>query len=168
MIVTRCNPADIDLIFEFYDMAIAYQKQQFHKAWMGFERALVEQDIAEGRQWKVVSGDKVACIFVHTNNDPLIWLEKDADPAIYLHRIVTHDDFRGQHILQTIIEWAKGFCAENGRTYIRMDTWSDNQHLIDYYIRSGFAHIGTLVLPDKAGLPVHYGSSDSALLEMKA
>jgi hypothetical protein len=47
--------ADFHTIFEFYDLAVAYQK--FNKHWMGFDADLVLKEITETRQWKIVIDD---------------------------------------------------------------------------------------------------------------
>ena len=43
-----------------------------------------------------------------------------------------------------IIEWAKKYCKENGKQFIRMDTWGENTKLIEYYKKCGFELEGTL------------------------
>lgn len=63
---------DIDSIFEFYEMAIAYQKTKFNKQWLGFERDLVAKEISENRQWKIIINDEIACVFAITFEDESI------------------------------------------------------------------------------------------------
>lgn len=147
---------DIDMIFEMYDKAIAYQKTVFNKQWLGFERDLIETEIRENRQLKIVIGDAVACIFAIAFNDAVIWKEKDKRPSIYIHRIVTNPNFRGAGFVKTIIDWAKEYCLLNGKDYIRLDTWGDNPKLIDYYVKCGFNYVETINLDNTAGLPIHY------------
>lgn len=157
---------DIDTIFKLYDQATAYQKTVFHKSWEGFDREMVMTEIKENRQWKIVIDDKIACIFALTFNDALFWKEKDKQPSIYIHRIVTDDAFRGVGFVNTIIEWAKIYCVENSKDFIRMDTWGDNPKLIDYYVKCGFDYVETVDLDNTEGLPVHYKGT-LALFEIK-
>ena len=160
------TPDDHALIFSFYDMAIAYQKTVFHLQWEGFDRKLVEKEIAENRQWKIMIDNEVACIFVLTFNDALFWKEKDKQPSIYIHRIVTNPKFRGAAFVLSIIEWARGYCALNNKQFIRMDTWGSNQKLIDYYVKCGFNFLETVSLDNTEGLPKHYKGT-LALFEIK-
>jgi ribosomal protein S18 acetylase RimI-like enzyme len=148
--------ADLDLIFTFYDLATAFQKTVSAKHWLGFDRQMVEQEIRENRQWKLMLAGKVAGIFATTFNDVQFWGEKDQQPSIYIHRIVTHPDFRGRSLVRGIIHWAKQFAIENDKQFIRMDTWGDNDKLIAYYQRLGFAYIDTIDLDQTVGLPKHY------------
>ena len=59
-------------------MAIAYQKTKFNKQWQGFDRALVEKEISENRQWKITIDNEIACVFAITFEDKSIWKEKNS------------------------------------------------------------------------------------------
>jgi ribosomal protein S18 acetylase RimI-like enzyme len=157
---------DIDSIFEFYDMAVAYQKIKFNKHWQGFDSALVEKEISENRQWKIIINDEIACVFAITFEDKSIWKEKNSDKAVYFHRIVTHPKFRGHHFVEKIIVWGLQFAKENNLDFMRMDTWGDNQVLIDYYQKCGFNFLG-IITPDYNGLPKHYTGITLSLFEIK-
>ena len=152
---------DIDTIFNFYDMAIDFQKKVFHKQWEGFEHSLVETEIKENRQWKIIENGKVACTFVITFNDTFIWKERDKQPSIYIHRIVTNPEFRGKNYVNDIILWAKQYCKEQKRDFIRLDTWGDNHKLIDYYVQCGFTFLEIIPIDNvpeggNSSLPKHY------------
>jgi GNAT superfamily N-acetyltransferase len=148
--------SDIETLYTFYDAAIAFQKTVFHKHWLGFERSLVEKEIAENRQFKILIDGEIACIFLITFNDVVIWKEKENNASIYLHRIVTKEKFRGQGLVKDIVEWAKQYCKVHGKAFIRMDTWGDNDKLIDYYIGCGFTFLEIMSLDNTEGLPKHY------------
>ena len=167
MKILNSTPADIDTIFELYDQATAYQRLHTTRYWLGFNRALVEEEILAKRQWKVVKEEVIACVFVTGFSDPHIWKEKDADPAVYLHRIATHPAFRGQGLVKEIVEWTKRYARENGKKFIRMDTGSGNDKLNNYYISCGFNYLGTTGIHPDADLPLHYKKGDYSLFEME-
>jgi ribosomal protein S18 acetylase RimI-like enzyme len=158
---------DIDSIFKLYTEAIEFQKTVFHRAWVRFERSLVETEIKELRQWKIVVNGEIACIFALTFSDALLWKEKDAQPAIYIHRIVTNPKFRGGFYVKDIVIWAKTYCKMHQKDFIRLDTWGDNPKLIDYYCKCGFDFLEIISLngANTVGLPVHYKGT-LALFEM--
>ena len=152
---------DIDTIFNFYDMAIDFQKKVFHKQWEGFERSLVETEIKENRQWKIIENGEVTCTYIITFSDAFIWKERDKQPSIYIHRIVTHPLFKGRAYVNDIIEWAKQYRQEQKRDFIRLDTWGDNAKLIDYYVRCGFTFLEIITIDNvpkgvNPSLPTHY------------
>ncbi|WP_231426725.1 MULTISPECIES: N-acetyltransferase [Pedobacter] len=163
--VINSQPTDIDLIFDFYDMAIAHQKKVFNKHWQGFSRELVQTEIAENRQYKILVDGEVACVFAVTFNDQLIWGDRDYE-SIYIHRIVTHPNFRGFSFVKEIIKWAKEYAVANGIKYIRMDTWADNEKLLAYYTSCGFDFVGVVTLEKSEGLPKHYEGISLSLFEI--
>ena len=161
------TPTDHALIFSFYDMAIAYQKTVFHKNWAGFDEEMVMTEIREGRQWQIRNeADDVLCVFATTFSDADIWREKNADPSIYIHRIVTNPQFRGGSFVNDIIVWAKAYGRANGKKFVRIDTWGDNPRLVGYYERCGFRFVETVQITSDMDLPKHYDGISLALLEI--
>ena len=166
MTIINSVPADIDAIFALYEAGTALQKTLSKKHWKGFQRTLVEQEIAEYRQWKIMEGNQMACCFAVAFSDPFIWQEKSKDPAIYIHRIATHPGFRGNGYVKNIVEWARAFASQNGLKYIRMDTGSGNERLNNYYIACGFTYLGISSYPITENLPEHYKAGSSSLFEI--
>ena len=66
-----------------------------------------------------------------------------------------------------IIEWAKLHAAENNKQFIRMDTWGDNDELINYYVNCGFRFLGVITPEATEELPSHYSAINLGLLEME-
>lgn len=163
--VLNSQSTDIDIIFGFYDLAVAHQKKVFNKHWQGFSRELVQTEIAEKRQYKILVNGELACVFAVTFNDPLIWGDRDHD-SIYIHRIVTHPGFRGYAFVKEIIKWARKYSLDNGLKYIRMDTWADNEKLLDYYTSCGFEYVGVVTMQKTDGLPKHYEGISLGLFEI--
>jgi GNAT superfamily N-acetyltransferase len=166
MEIVNSIPADIDLIFRLYDEGTTLQKMIAKKHWKGFERSLIEKEIAENRQWKIMVNGQIACVFAIAFNDPFIWGEKDKDPAIYIHRIATNPSFRGQGYVKHIITWAKQYAIKNSKSFIRMDTGSGNDKLNEYYKKCGFTYLGITRPNDSGNLPEHYKGGTSSLFEI--
>ncbi|RYY50201.1 MAG: GNAT family N-acetyltransferase [Chitinophagaceae bacterium] len=165
--IIQSTPTDIDAIFSLYEDAVDYQKTKFNKHWLPFDRQMVMKEIEEGKQWKIMEGDSIACVFALAFGDPHIWGDKNADPSIYLHRIVTHSSFRGGGYVNQIISWAKLYGRQLQKKFIRMDTWGDNDELIEYYKRCGFTYLGSVTPEATDQLPSHYSSIYLALFEIK-
>jgi GNAT superfamily N-acetyltransferase len=167
MQILNSNAGDMHTILNLYDEAIAFQKTKFSKHWLPFDGRMLQKEVAENRQWKIMEGDEIACIFAIAYDDPFIWREKDKDPSIYIHRIVTNPLFRGKQYVKIIIEWAKQHAKEKAKQYIRMDTWGDNEKLIDYYVKCGFNFLGTTTPEATDQLPKHYSAVFLSLFEIK-
>lgn len=159
------TPDDLETIFGLYDAAIAHQKQVSEQHWLPFDRQMVRAEIAEGRQWKIVVDGQVACVFMAAYQDPAIWGERDRDPSVYLHRIVTNPDFRGRHFVAAIADWAAEHGRVLGKKYVRLDTWADNPKLKEVYTRSGFRFLGIGPPADPAALPSHYSTITLSFFE---
>tara|TARA_R110000868_G_scaffold121097_4_gene321352 strand:- start:6688 stop:7197 length:510 start_codon:yes stop_codon:yes gene_type:complete len=164
MTITNSITTDIDEIFSLYDIASAYQKTKNVVIWPNFERQLVETEVAENRQWKLIIDDQIACIWAITFNDPEIWEERDVDAAIYIHRIATNPNFRAHNFVKTLVDWAKQYAKSIKKDYIRLDTLGNNTGLIAHYTRAGFDFLGMYDLQSTAGLPQHYQDTKGCCL----
>ncbi|WP_129716148.1 N-acetyltransferase [Pedobacter sp. SYP-B3415] len=157
---------DLALIFEFYDLAIAHQKKVYTRHWLPFDPLMVKAEIGEGRQWQLKIDDRTAAVYATAFSDPVIWKEEHPAKAIYLHRIVTHPDFRGQNLVQLITNWAVDFARAQDLDFVRLDTWADNNKLLQHYTSCGFKHVGE-VSPESEGLPPHYAGITLNLFEIR-
>lgn len=158
---------DIDEIYKLYKVATAYMKSKGQVSWPEFQRELIEKEIAEKSQWKIVVDDKIACIWVTTFSDPQIWEERNADPAVYIHRIATNPNYRGQNFVECIVAWAKQYALSNEKAFIRMDTVGNNAGLITYYTKCGFEFLGLSKLKNTEGLPAHYDNASVSLFQIR-
>jgi len=156
MEILNSTPSDLETIFNLYDAAIAHQKAVSHLHWLPFDTQMVEAEIAGNRQWKIIVDDQVACVFVTAYTDPAIWGDKDRDPSVYLHRIVTNPDFRGRNFVGAIVAWALQHGASLGKKFVRLDTWAENLKLKEIYVRNGFQFLGNAAPADPSALPSHY------------
>lgn len=167
MEITNCVKEDIDEIFRLYAVATNYQKERYTMHWPEFDSKMVEDEIAENRQWKLLIDGKVACVWATTFTDPLIWEERNADPSVYIHRIATNEEFRGKNFVITIVDWAKKYALANGKKFVRLDTVGLNEKLIAHYTKCGFSFLELRKLKNTEGLPAHYHNADISLFELE-
>lgn len=161
------TPADIDEIFRLYRLASAYQAAvKATVVWPDFERGMVAQELAEGRQWKLLVGEAIACVWATTFDDPQIWGARNADPAVYIHRIATNPEFRGHSWVMDIVAWARDYARQHHKKFVRLDTIGENHGLIKHYTACGFTYRGLDALTDTAGLPAHYHNATVSLFEL--
>jgi GNAT superfamily N-acetyltransferase len=163
----QSTSADIDEIFRLYQLASAYQiAVKGTVVWPAFARGMVVQEVAEGRQWKLLLGDTIACVWAITFDDPEIWGARNADPAVYLHRIATNPDYRGRGLVAIIVAWAKAYARQHQKQFVRLDTVGENHGLIAHYTTCGFTYLGLTELTDTASLPAHYHGATVSLFEL--
>lgn len=168
MTITNCSIADIDEIFRLYKIASDYQTAKKEvTVWPEFDRTLVEDEIREHRQWKITIGSEVACVWAIAFSDDQIWENSAQDAAVYIHRIATNPQFRGNNFVAKIVEWCKVFAKQHGKDFVRLDTTGNNTRLIEHYKKSGFDFLGMVELSDSDGLPAHYSNMPVCLFEIK-
>jgi ribosomal protein S18 acetylase RimI-like enzyme len=168
MNIQNSTTADINEIFRLYKMASDYQKaKKTVVVWPNFERNLVETEIAENRQWKLIIDGQVACVWAITFSDEQIWEARNIDKAVYIHRIATNSNFRGNDFVKIIVEWAKRYAKNEQKDYIRLDTLGENIKLIEHYTGAGFDFLGMVDLKSTDGLPAHYKTAPACLFELK-
>ncbi|QHI37838.1 hypothetical protein IMCC3317_32210 [Kordia antarctica] len=168
MILKNSNSEDIPEIFRLYRLATEFQKVKFpENLWPEFDLKYITTEVVEKRQFKLVIEDKIACIWAITYSDDQIWEHSENDAAIYIHRIATNPEFRGNNFVQIIVDWSKNFARKHHKQFIRMDTCGKNERLIAHYKSCGFNFLGMKKLENTAGLPSHYHNADACFFEIE-
>lgn len=168
MTITNSNLDDIPETFRLYQLAREFQKIQFpENLWPEFDRDFIATEVIENRQFKIVIDNKIACIWAITYNDADIWEEKENNDAIYIHRIATNPEFRGNNFVQMIADWSKDFARKENKKFVRMDTCGQNDRLINHYKNCGFEFLGMKKLKDSSGLQAHYHNADVCFFEIE-
>jgi ribosomal protein S18 acetylase RimI-like enzyme len=157
---------DWDEILRLFEQAMELQGKNGYKVWNSIDKTALEKDIVNKLQYKITREADILCIFSVQHSDPFIWRERDRNDAIYLHRIVVNPNFKGQKQFQKVLDWAKQFARGNNLQYVRMDTWADNNRIIDYYKTFGFEFIETYQTTNAKELPVQNRNLNVALLEL--
>jgi ribosomal protein S18 acetylase RimI-like enzyme len=166
--IRRAQRADLDTITGMIDDAKDRLRElgtdQWSTDWADAQgrrrRHRVEHSIAEGKTWLAVYAYQhkvrpivlpVATATIEHTANPAVWTESDktAEPAVYLGRLVTAKGFSGLHIGTSMLDWA----GEHGKSsyrarWIRIDVWTTNLALHDYYGKRGFEDCG--LVPDES------------------
>jgi ribosomal protein S18 acetylase RimI-like enzyme len=164
MEIKNCLKRDANEILSLYEAARNLQTQRKMVIWPHFDKSFIEKEINEQRQWKIVIDKTFVCNWAITFDDKEIWGEKDRNDAIYIHRICTNPQLRGNRYIDSIVEWAKIYAKQLGKRYVRLDTLGNNTKLIEHYTSSGFEFLGMFKLTDTATLPKHYQDEPNCCL----
>ncbi|MGF7230016.1 GNAT family N-acetyltransferase [Arachidicoccus sp.] len=167
MRITNSNLEDIPEIFRLYRLATDFQKIKFpENQWPEFDSALITAEIVENRQFKLLIDGKMACIWAITFSDTQIWEHSENDASLYIHRIATNPEFRGNNFVQTIVDWSQNYARKQNKQFIRMDTCGKNERLINHYKNCGFNYLGIKKLSNTSELPAHYHHADVCFFEI--
>lgn len=166
MTIDNTTLADLPTIEWLFQQAMELQGKNGYKVWTSIDPQALKKDIEQHLQYKIVLHGEVICIFSVQYSDPFIWQERDRGDAIYLHRIVVHPAHKGKKQFNQVLGWAKEHAREKKLRHVRMDTWADNQKIIDYYLTFGFNFLGNYQTPDVPELPIQNRNLNVALLEL--
>lgn len=164
--VQNTNIEDLPEVMELFEQTINFQGKNGYKVWDEIDKLALIKDIESGHQYKIVLDTNILSIFSIQFSDLFIWRERDQNDAIYLHRIVVNPKFKGQKLFEKVLECAKLKAKQLNLSYVRMDTWADNEQLINYYKSFGFQFIENYSTGDAIELPIQNRNLKVALLEL--
>ncbi|WP_328538295.1 GNAT family N-acetyltransferase [Streptomyces sp. NBC_00344] len=95
-------------------------------------------------------GEPIATIQVDDFADSEFWtLEDDAGAALYVHRMTVSRHAASRDVGAKLLDWAAGRAAAQGKRWLRLDAWKDNEGLHRYYEGAGFTLIRIVDLPHR-------------------
>lgn len=165
--IINTSKEELGIVIWLFEQAMKLQGKNGYKVWETIDKSGLQREIENRLQYKIMQGGVIVCIFSVQYNDPFIWRYRDKGDAIYLHRIVVSPKFKGQRQFEKILVWAKKVAQENNLKYIRMDTWADNEKIINYYKSFGFEFVEYYITTNAPELPIQNQNLNVALLEMK-
>tara|TARA_R110000850_G_scaffold270621_2_gene403778 strand:+ start:172 stop:705 length:534 start_codon:yes stop_codon:yes gene_type:complete len=165
IVTTTLN--DFENVISLFQKAMELQGKNGYKVWKEIDKIGLKKDIENNLQYKIVENENVLCIFSVQFSDPLIWGKREKGDAIYLHRIVVNSEFKGQKQFEKVLNWTKQFALYKNLKFVRMDTWADNEKIIEYYKTFGFKFLENYKTSNEPELPIQNRNLEVALLELK-
>jgi len=114
--------------------------------------ARITQGIMDGLTWMVEDseGAVIGTVTCREHGNDILWTPTElAERAAYVSRLIVSRDHAGQGIGAALIHWAAArAAAEWGADWIRVDVWTTNTALHEYYKDQGFDHLRTLDFAD--------------------
>lgn len=164
--ITNATTNDLVAIYQLFEEAIQFQKKHNYIGWNNYDKEFIKNDIQNGFLFKLLNEGEIICIFSICYKDELIWREKEKGDALYLHRVVVNQQFKGERTFQQVLDWAIQFAQEKKLQYIRIDTWAKNEKIIAYYKTYGFAFVENYTTPGTDALPLQHRNLTVALLTL--
>jgi len=140
-------PGDLKLILYMIDEAAVWLRtkdtDQWERPWPSEKERdeRVKFGLAADRTWIVEDdGIPVATITCEPDPNPVGWTTlEQAEPAVYVSRLVVDRNHAGQGIGAELINWAGRWARHQyGARWIRIDVWTSNNALHHYYHNLGF------------------------------
>jgi predicted N-acetyltransferase YhbS len=116
----------------------------------------VAQGIEHGLTWIVEdNGSLAGTVTCREQGTDILWPPEELlDPAVYVSRLIVSRDYASRGIGAALIDWA-GLRGLQGwdANWIRVDVWTRNWALHDYYKGQGFRHLRTCPFDDEWEYP---------------
>ncbi len=105
----------------------------------------VRRGLRKNKTWIVeMDGVPIGTVTLRRRGNRRLWTAQERrEPAVYLSRLVIRRDYAGQAIGEALIDWAGARAARDwGAHWVRIDVWTTNVALHDYYKKRGFRPYG--------------------------
>ncbi|WP_281916644.1 GNAT family N-acetyltransferase [Nocardia sputorum] len=128
----------------------------------------VGRSLDAGETWIAeVSGEPAGTITVNDRADAGLWSRWELEGAVIVHFMIVDLRFAGQRVGHHMLAHAGMLARSHRRAWVRLDAWTTNTGLHDYYRSAGFRLVriaGPLALgPSRALFERRADSWDSAL-----
>ena len=161
MQITLATTEDFDAILGLIDDAATWLRTKDTDQWAApwpnrvARDARVMRGLAGKKTWIAWDGDTAAATVTLTPRlNPTVWSRPActcdlSERSVYAHRLIAARSHAGLGLGAQLIDWA-GLRAryEYGAGWIRIDVWSSNTALHDYYLRMGFEPCGICADPE--------------------
>jgi ribosomal protein S18 acetylase RimI-like enzyme len=145
--VRRATADDLPVILEMINEAAAWLRtkgtDQWDKPWPNeaARDARVRRGLKRRKTWIAEQhGTPIATITYRQHGNQALWTERERrEPAVYVSRLIVARNAAGLGIGAAMIDWAGQRAARDwGAQWIRIDVWTTNEALRNYYEKRGF------------------------------
>jgi GNAT superfamily N-acetyltransferase len=157
--ISPARPGDLETILSLRCEAARWIAStggdQWQEAWPTPDEQSdrIAASIAAGETWMLHDGHLVAgTVAIDEFADAQLWTqEEQSEPAYYVHRLIVPRAYAGQGLGAQVLNWCADRAARHGKRWIRVDIWTTNIGLQQYYLDHGFEHVRTLHIDYPSG-----------------
>lgn len=148
MIVREAGAEDVDAVVALRVESETWLHAAGVRQWIDRDRGIriIRDRLADGGTYVVTSNEgAVVASLTLSGPDPDFWTSEDRpETALYLYKFMITKRYRGSGLGDELLDWASAQAAHQGKQWLRLDCWRDNQALQQYYMRRGFMHVRTM------------------------
>lgn len=154
MIIRPARLADVDTLLDWRRERAAWLAERGSDQWQApWPRWAVTGAVQAGQTWMAWDGETPAASITLTAAVELdtVWKSDDTeladalwhpgdDPgnALYASKLMVPAAYAGQGLGEELLDWAGGRTYDAELLWLRLDAWSTNEPLHDWYRRQGF------------------------------
>lgn len=118
---------------------LGYDQWSYPVKWENIRKSVGERNL-----WLVTTPQRdvvVGTLTVEEAAEPY-WIASDnPEHALYAHRLVVDDGYRGSELGSALLDWAARRARQAGKPWLRLDAWKSNTGLHQYYLDRGFTFV---------------------------
>jgi GNAT superfamily N-acetyltransferase len=97
-------------------------------------------------------GIPIAAMTIDDNCLSDLWTSAEcSEPARYISKVSVRRSHAHQGLGAELINWAGSLAVKQGATWLRLDAWTTNRALHQYYLDQGFSFVRTVVSERPSG-----------------
>ncbi|MGW4528340.1 GNAT family N-acetyltransferase [Amycolatopsis sp. NPDC004378] len=146
--IRRASVADVSMIAQWRreaaDWLASIGSDQWSEKGLSAERfvARVTSSVHAGETWVAeVDGRPAATLAVDEHTDPGLWTPAEQAESVIVHRMITDRNRQHRGLGALLLDHAETIARQRGKTYVRLDAWTSNGRLHDYYRAVGFRFV---------------------------
>ncbi|MGW6459602.1 GNAT family N-acetyltransferase [Streptomyces sp. NPDC055078] len=167
MIVEVARPSDLRALLAFREEAAAWIRTLGSDQWSRpYPPDRLLATIEAGTVFMVRDGGaSVATITLTPEAEEGLWTDAElTEPSIFVNKLTVARTHAGQDLGGRLLDWAGDRAYLGGAKWLRLDAWTTNEGLQDFYLRHGFDHVRTV----RQGMAVNGGPRVSGWLAQRA
>ncbi|MFI7357441.1 GNAT family N-acetyltransferase [Streptomyces avidinii] len=147
MIIESATADDVAKLLAFREEAAAWLSELGSDQWRRpypADRLLATIDA--GTVFMVRDGAVTAATITLTPDaEAGLWSgEELAEPSIFVNKLTVARTHAGLDLGGRLLDWAGDRAYRSGASWLRLDAWTTNAELQQYYLRHGFEHVRTV------------------------
>ncbi|MGW7307393.1 GNAT family N-acetyltransferase [Streptomyces sp. NPDC054835] len=147
MIVESANPDDLSRLLAFRAEAASWLTKAGTDQWQRpYPADRLLATIEAGVVFMVRDGAETAATITLTPEaEEGLWTERELDePSMFVNKLTVARSHASQDLGGRLLDWAGDRAHRSGAVWLRLDAWTTNTKLQDYYLRHGFTHVRTV------------------------
>ncbi|MGW3494016.1 GNAT family N-acetyltransferase [Streptomyces sp. NPDC001020] len=167
MRICTAEPRDLAKLLAFREEAAAWLSRLGTDQWQRpYPADKLLATIEAGWVFMVRDGDHTAATITLTPEaEEGLWDAAELrEPSLFINKLTVARTHAGQDIGGRLLDWAGDRAHSAGIQWLRLDAWTTNTALQEYYLRHGFEHVRTV----SQGVAVNGGPRVSGWLAQRA
>ncbi|MER7625180.1 GNAT family N-acetyltransferase [Streptomyces sp. NPDC126503] len=147
MIIERANPSDLSALLAFREEAASWLTVLGIDQWQRpYPADKLLATIEAGVVYMVRDGATTAATITLTPEaEDGLWTPRELqEPSVFINKLTVARTHAGRDLGGRLLDWAGDRAYHSSAVWLRLDAWTTNSKLQDYYLRHGFAHVRTV------------------------